>query len=208
MKTDPERMDFISKGTFAPIYPLIAKQIIEKFCVKKGVCIDVGAGPAPLSIALAKITDLKIYALDISDDMCRKAQENIYTEGLYGRIIPLQGDVQNIPFKDNLVDLVVSRGSIPFWQDLSSSFKEINRVLKPEGVGYVGGGFGSSKMKQKIEKTMNKEFKSKEIDFKERYNPPKKISPKDLEKAIHKANINNYEVINDDSGLWVTIRKI
>jgi ubiquinone/menaquinone biosynthesis C-methylase UbiE len=207
MKTDPERMDFISKGTFAPIYPLIAKQIVEKFCVEEGVCIDVGAGPAPLSIALAKITDLKIYAMDISDDMCRKAQENIYEAGLYSRIIPLRGDVQNIPFKDNSVDLVVSRGSMPFWQDLASSFKEINRVLKHEGVGYVGGGFGSSKMKQKIEKTMNKNKRNKEIDLKERYNPPKKISPKDLENAIHKANISNYDVINDDSGLWVTIRK-
>ena len=213
MKTDPEKMDAVSKGPFAPVYPLIAQQITKKFCINEGVCIDVGAGPASLSIALAKITNLKIYAMDISDDMCRKAQENIYEEGFYGQIIPVHGDVQNIPFKDNFADLVVSRGSMPFWQDLSTSFKEINRVLKPEGVGYIGGGFGSSKMKQKIEREINEEkrnkkVKNKIIDFEEYYDHPKKINPTTLEKTVNGANIDSYHIINDDSGLWVVIQKI
>nr|WP_054858352.1 hypothetical protein [Methanobacterium formicicum] len=39
-------------GAHAPIYPLIAHQIISKLHITEGVAIDVGAGPASLSVAM------------------------------------------------------------------------------------------------------------------------------------------------------------
>ena len=207
MNIEPERMDFVSKGTFAPIYPLIASQIVERSSVKTGTCIDVGAGPAALSIALARITDLEIYAMDISKDMCRKAQENVYKAGLYGRIVPVHGDVVKMPFPDNFANLVVSRGSIPFWKDLTGAFKEIKRVLKPDGFGYVGGGFGSSKMKAKIKRDRERKLKSGKYKKTEIYQNPKKINVHEVENAIKNAGITCYSIINDDSGLWFLMRK-
>lgn len=202
MSTDPVKMDALSKGAFAPIYPLIASQITEKIGITKGICIDVGAGPASLSIALAKITDLKIYALDVKEEMCKVAEKNIITEDLSNRIITIKGDVHHMPFPDQSADLLVSRGSVPFWKDLKTAFNEIYRVLKPDGAAYVGGGFGSHQLKEKLKKGLNNEKKEPKDTFK-----IPKIDIDTLENAIDKTGINNYIIINDDSGLWVLIRK-
>lgn len=55
-----------------------------------------------------------------------------------------------MPFPDEFVDVVFSQGSIIFWNDLTVAFKEIYRVLKPGGVGYIGRGFGNPTAKQQI----------------------------------------------------------
>jgi hypothetical protein len=53
------------------------------------------------------------------------------------------------------MDLIVSRGSIFFWKDLPMAFKEIHCVLAPDGWAYVGGGFGSQKIKESIIREMS-----------------------------------------------------
>ncbi len=196
-------MDELSKGAFAPIYPVIADQIIAKTGIKEGICIDIGAGPASLSIALAKITELKIYAMDISKETYNLSNENIKIEGLVNRIIPIVGDVHQLPFANEFADLIISRGSLTFWNDISTAFKEINRVLKPDASGYIGGGFGSHELKEEI----SKELKNNNPNNKNFYHPPK-IDINTLESAVKTAVNDNYIIINDDSGLWVIIKKI
>lgn len=203
MKSDPNILDLMVENIYSPTYPLIASQITEKFQINKGICIDVGTGPAPLSIALAKITDLKIYAMDISEEMCQIAEQKINSECLENRIIPIRSNVNKMPFEDGFADLVVSRGSMFFWKDLSSGFEEIYRVLKPSGASYIGGGYGSGMLKEKIKR----EFKDNRNSGKKLYKSPPKIDINTLEKAVNNAGIKNYILINDDSGLWVLFKK-
>lgn len=44
------------------------------------------------------------------------------------------------PVGDEAFDLVVSRESYHFWQNLPTAFTEILRVMKPGGTAYIGGG--------------------------------------------------------------------
>jgi SAM-dependent methyltransferase len=53
-------------------------------------------------------------------------------------------DAQALPFRDNYADVVVSRGSFPFWEDKRLGFAEVYRVLKPGGVAYIGRGFSEN----------------------------------------------------------------
>lgn len=200
MQIDPKKMDRISKEEFAPIYPLIASQILNETGIKKGICVDIGSGPASLSIALAKITDLKICAMDIKEEMCELAEKNISQEGLIDRIKIIKGDVHHMPFQNSSVDLIVSRGSIPFWKDLNLAFSEIYRVLKSNGASYVGGGFGSRSLKNKIKKKQ---------ETKQKFNneSPPKIDVNELKSVINGLKINKYTIKNDDSGLWALIKK-
>ena len=149
MKTDPKKMDETSKTCFKEVYPLIADQIIERSRIKDGICIDIGSGPGSLAIAISKVTDLNIYSLDISEEMNQIAKKNIIEEELHHRIFPVNGDVHELPFPDDFADLIISRGSLFFWEDKETSFKEIYRVLKPDGWAYIGGGFGSKTLKNK-----------------------------------------------------------
>ena len=128
-------------GDFAPVYPALAQQILQDYGITKGVCIDMGGGCGSLAIALARITELRIYVLDIDPAAVRLCGVLVDEAGLTGRVIPTEGDAQDMPFRDRFADLVVSRGSIFFWPDQLAGLREAYRVLKPGGVAFIGGGF-------------------------------------------------------------------
>jgi ubiquinone/menaquinone biosynthesis C-methylase UbiE len=141
---DAKKFDTIARALFARVYPVIANQIKERTGITAGNALDIGAGGGYLSIALARITDLHITLLDKSAEMLSIAAKNIAAGGLQARLKPLRGDVHHIPLPDSSIDLAVSRGSLFFWRDQETAFKEIYRVLSPDGVAYIGGGLGNT----------------------------------------------------------------
>lgn len=128
-------------GAFAPLYPAFARQMIEDYGITSGVCVDVGCGPASFAMAMAKASKLTVYALDIDPSAIRLASILVDEAGLTGRVLPIEGDAQKMPFRNEFADLVFSRGSIPFWPDRAAGVRECYRILKPGGVAFVGGGF-------------------------------------------------------------------
>jgi ubiquinone/menaquinone biosynthesis C-methylase UbiE len=193
----------IANEIFAPVYPLVAEQMIKRCNVRKGICIDVGTGASNLAVALAEMSELKIYAMDFSWNIERMAVENITSKGLQERVRFILGDVHRMPFHDNLASMVVSRGSMRFWINKPKAFKELHRILKPGGKGYVGGGAGSAALSQSIDEAM----KRGGFEWKNR---PKKHGKKDhryFRETFHKAGIESYEIINDDSGFWIYFEK-
>ncbi len=105
-------MNNITKTVFAPIYPVMAEQIASIHGITAGTCIDLGSGPAALSISLAKVTDLLIHAVDKSPHSHAIACDNIRKAGLENRITPVRSDVCTLPFESNFADLIISRGSL------------------------------------------------------------------------------------------------
>ncbi|WP_424720694.1 class I SAM-dependent methyltransferase [Methanoregula sp.] len=108
-----------------------------------------GSGPAPLAIAIALLSNLRVTALDSSREMHALAMQNVQARGLPLRVIPVIADVHAIPVGDGAFDLVVSLGSYHFWQDLPTAFTEILRVMKPGGTAYIGGGAEHHRLRQK-----------------------------------------------------------
>jgi ubiquinone/menaquinone biosynthesis C-methylase UbiE len=68
----------------------------------------------------------------------------------------ISGDVAALPVEDASQDLVISRDSVFFWEDLPLAFTEILRVLRPGGHAYVGGGFGSAELAERIVAEMHR----------------------------------------------------
>lgn len=198
-----ERMDRIAKTVFAPVYPVIAEQILDRCGIRSGRCLDVGSGPGSLGIALAQASDLAVTLLDASSEMIEIAEENIRERGLSGRISLIAGDVHDIPLPPDSVDLVVSRGSIFFWEDLTRAFSEIYRVLAPGGKTYIGGGFGTTELRDSIAATMTKEnpdwksFRDRNLGPDNRARMAGVLTDLGLP----------HQIINDDSGLWVMMEK-
>ncbi|MCX5812927.1 MAG: class I SAM-dependent methyltransferase [Proteobacteria bacterium] len=194
----------IANEVFAPIYPVIADRIIERCAIEDGLCIDVGSGPANLAVAVTKRTRFVTYAMDFSSQISPMAKENIIAAGLTERITPIVGDVHRMPFQDDAATLVVSRGSMRFWKNKPTAFREIRRVLKPGGKGYVGGGAGSTELSEEIGRRMSAIDKGWDKRPKFKY---RKNNIPYFEGVMAKAGFNRYEIINDDSGFWIYVEK-
>jgi ubiquinone/menaquinone biosynthesis C-methylase UbiE len=203
---DARQYDTFASTDFARIYPVIANQILERTGITEGACLDIGSGPAPLALALATLSDLQVTALDSSPEMHSLAQKNIRLRGMEEYVIPVTGDVHDIPAPDATFNLVVSRGSYHFWDDLVVAFSEIRRVLKPGGMAYIGGGYGSRRIRDEVL------ARRKERGIEDNPEHPtrtrfRKFRPGEIEESIKTAGITDYHIINDDSGFWIIIRK-
>ena len=207
-KMDTADFDFVARNIFRPIYPVVASQIVAYSGVTRGTCLEIGCGGGYLGMALAQQTDLLLRFLDPSPEMLDILRDNLAATGLEPRSEVLEGRAESIPLPDNSMDLVISRGSIFFWEDLVQAFQEIHRVLAPGGMSYLGGGFGSSRLKQTITRAWQEHQRDPSLwqeHMKRNLNPE---TQRRFQEALVQAAIPNHEIIHDQEvGLWIVIRK-
>ncbi|CFX84241.1 Methyltransferase type 11 [Syntrophomonas zehnderi OL-4] len=196
--------DEIAREVFAPIYPVIAAQIIDRTGITSGCCLDIGCGGGYLGLALARISTMEMILFDESADMLDLAKGYIHESGLKARAKTLQGDVHSIPLPDNSVNLAISRGSMFFWEDQVQAFREIYRVLAPGGMTCIGGGFGNQELLKKVEKEM---LKRDPQWGKKRQQRVGKDKVADYKAKLEQADISRFEIQQDEAGLWIMISK-
>lgn len=197
-------MDRIAKTLFKPIYPVIAANAIKEAGVREGICIDAGSGPGSLAIAMAGYPGFRVYALDHSPASNEIAEKNIEEAGLSERVTVVNGSVEEIPLESGIADLVVSRGSIFFWEDYNRAFSEIERVLKPGGRSYIGGGFGNAELRD----TIVAEMIRRKPEWEKKY---KRNMSKDMKNTLIEAAAGlkdcKARCIDDETGLWIILEK-
>ena len=187
------------KENFMPAIVSTVKQIIKDYGVLEGV--DVGCGTAVFAIELCKHSKLKIYAMEKENTILEVARMNIEKEQLTDRIIPVLGDAHNLPFDNDFADFIISRGSYHCWENKVQVFKEIYRVLKTEGIGFVGGGFGRYVTEEELTRMKTLRDSSLGEDAKIYGSPDK------LKRVIDEAGISKFHIIFDKSGLWAELQK-
>jgi SAM-dependent methyltransferase len=186
-----------------PMYPLLIQQFVDDYDLMHGIALDIGAGPGWLGMELAKITNMKIVFLDISQGALDMAKENFEKLDVDNEVDYIQADVLELPMEDNRFDFIMSRGSIWFWKQPQKALKEIERILKPGGVAIVGGGLGRylpPSMRARLQNRIRK-------GLKERMETRPNIE--EFKKIVEKAGLINYKVLSEDEGggRWVEIRK-
>jgi ubiquinone/menaquinone biosynthesis C-methylase UbiE len=73
-----------------------------------------------------------VYGIDISEGMVAKANTNLEKFEVENAKI-LQAELEKLPLKDNLVNLVISNCTINHAADKQAVWNEIFRILKPDG---------------------------------------------------------------------------
>jgi ubiquinone/menaquinone biosynthesis C-methylase UbiE len=194
----------MATGIFKQIYPVIAKNIITKTQKHKGQCIDVGGGSGVLAVELAKISQLKIKVIDPLKESIELADQYIHQQNMTTRVEARKGIAEHLPIASNSIDLVVSRGSLYFWDNQIQGMNEIYRVLKPNGFAYIGGGMGSTALSRQI-----RQRAAKDADWliknKNRF---RKNLPIHLELMMRKTRIPYWEIESSDEGTWALFKKI
>jgi SAM-dependent methyltransferase len=103
--------------------------------IKKGDhVLDLGSGAGNDCFVAWTLTgeEGKVTGIDFTESMVQKANENLKKIGFTNMNFIL-GDIENIPLPDNSYDVVISNCVLNLVPDKEKAFKEIHRVLKPEG---------------------------------------------------------------------------
>ncbi len=110
-----------------------ATEILKETGVTGGLVVHIGCGDGRLTAALRANDAYLVQGLDTSAETVAKARKRISDMGLCGDVTARAFDGRNLPYRDNMVNLIVvsdaGRG-VPN--------REIMRVLAPKGVAYIG----------------------------------------------------------------------
>lgn len=95
--------------------------------------LDIGCGNGIMLERIDHACDCRLIGTDISEDAleiakCRLAGTNVEL---------LRCPVDDMLLEDATVDKALTINTMYFWEDLTSGFEEIARVLKPEGI-FIG----------------------------------------------------------------------
>ncbi len=106
--------------------------------IKEGdTVVDLGSGAGIDVFLTANIVkdNGKVIGIDMTGKMLEKAKDNAKKHG-YKNVVFKHGDIEKrIPVKDNSTDVVISNCVINLTTDKVNTFKEIYRILKPNGIG-------------------------------------------------------------------------
>ncbi|HEX9253340.1 MAG TPA: methyltransferase domain-containing protein [Ignavibacteriaceae bacterium] len=95
--------------------------------------LDVGSGVGGTSRCLAKEFGCRVTGIDFTDEYCKAAAMLSVKTGLAHLVDYRQGDATNLPFDDQVFDVVWTEHVAMNIPDKTKLYKEMHRVLKPGG---------------------------------------------------------------------------
>ena len=199
-------------------YPYVVEDALRYCIPKKGFWVDLGAGKGQVSIPLIEATDNPVVMLDPDKDAMAEGLKIAREKGLQTRLSAVVGVAEEMPFLDNSVDFVLSRGSIFFWNDPVKGLQEVYRVLRPGGSAYIGGGAGSGYPAWATKKLCQQRKKGMEGDDAEKWKHFVAIRrPTQMKEWAEKAGLSDYQILGAGAisaadtrvgqGEWIVFRK-
>ena len=98
------------------------------------ICLDIGCGGgANVKRLLNKVPYGKVTGIDYSKISVIKSKKTNKIGIKNGRCEILQANVMDLPFGNDVFDLITAFETIYFWPDILEAFKQVHRILKPNG---------------------------------------------------------------------------
>jgi ubiquinone/menaquinone biosynthesis C-methylase UbiE len=137
---DPEVSDAFEWVTRTPQVRWIRHYVVSRAAVLQdhGEAVDLGCGAGQLVLEMVRqAPGLHVTGIDLSEKMLADAKQTAQQAGLEDRVDFRLGNVEEIPFSDQSLDLVISTFSLHHWTNPVKVLNEIDRVLKPGGAFYI-----------------------------------------------------------------------
>lgn len=196
----------------------VAQDVLRRCRPTEGVWVDLGSGSGGLGLALAELSSSLILLIEPNAEAAGQALDEARNRGLWGTVAAIVARAESIPLPDGAVDMVVSRGSIFFWDDPPAGLKEVHRILRPGCPAMVGGGFGSSYPDRALTEFFRRRYEALEEQGQEairRWHHPRR--PEWLAAQAREAGIADFEVGGKSGpstensastgGMWLVFRK-
>lgn len=95
--------------------------------------LDIGCGGGVNIEKFLKLTSNNVDGLDYSEVSVASSIKQNKDAVDNGRCTVIQADVSDMPIEDESYDLATAFETIYFWPEIQETFKEVSRVIKPNG---------------------------------------------------------------------------
>lgn len=117
---------------FGPSHRAIIRRIQRRFGDRAIRILDVGCGTGVFAARLREaMPAAKVWGVDLVSDMLTRGNERWRRHK--GRVVPVQGDSERLPFADGSFDVVTCANSFHHYPHQDRAVSEMHRVLRPEG---------------------------------------------------------------------------
>lgn len=126
-------MAVIGKRVIHPGGRKASRQLLEWADVQSGErVLDVGCGVGTTAIDVAARTGAQVTACDISPIMRARAEHNVRSARVGGRVNVEEADIVDLPYPDDVYDCVVAE-AVTMFVDRPKAAGELVRVCRPGG---------------------------------------------------------------------------
>ena len=116
------------------------------------------------------------------------------------------------------MDFLVSRGSIFFWEEPAKGLKEVQRVLRPGGKAFIGGGAGSAYPHDAVQKLIRDRKERMQGEEAEKWKCFVELRrPEQMRKWAEEAGLRKFQVLGQGAisaadarvgqGVWLLFEK-
>jgi len=184
------------------IYPYLAIQVMEYYGRSHGEVLELGPFSGGISVELTRLhpgLNITIAAQDPGVvDYLRKEIEGA---GLNRKMEVVWSELDNLVFADGLFDVVIFRGAYFFLDEEGKILREIYRILKEDGLAFIGGGYGKNTPQVLID-----EIADESRDLNDRLGR-KRVTEGEVTGMVNKAGLASQVKIEKEGGLWLLIQK-
>jgi hypothetical protein len=107
-------------------------EVLRETGFQGGLAVCIGCDDVGLLIGLGAMEPALVQAVDTDPGKIAEVRGDLLTRKVYGKVSLVSFDGRNLPYTDNLVNLIVADG------DCEVPQKEILRVLAPRGAALIG----------------------------------------------------------------------
>lgn len=168
---------------------------VSHFDIKEDdLILDIGCGGGRnLERFATQITTGKVVGLDYSEVSVEKSIKLNKKSVDEGKVEVIQGSVSEMPFEDNTFDIITGFETIYFWPDFINDLKEVNRVLKKEGLLFF------------CNEAVYREGEMDKYDDLVELLDMKIYSEDVLKESLQKTGFKDFEAYTDDENDWICI---
>ena len=184
------------------IYPYLAAQGMEYYGKNYGDVLEIGPFSGGISVELAKRNpDLNITVVTQDRGVVGYLQKEFENTGFNQKIEVIWSKLDNLAFADSLFDLVIFRGAYFFLDEEGKILREIYRILKEDGLAFVGGGYGRNTPQALID-----EIADESRDLNDRLGR-RRVTEDEVTTMLKNAGLTSRTRIEKEGGLWMVVQR-
>jgi len=199
MKTDTliEELNLL----WEPIRPFLTRQVEELYGRRNGNILEIGPFSGLIFALARKKVGQSFSIAAFPQAAIRMYRQEARKHGLENRVRIVKSDSSLMGIADDSVDLAIFRGALFFPILFRVDFEAIYRVLRPGGIGFVGGGFGKHTPAKVISQIGKR---SEELNASM---GRVRVTVESVREQVRLSNLEGKCEISTDGGLWVVMRK-